>query len=69
MTQFQPGDRFLVRWGSGKVPGTVLSLFPGNFFARLVIEIPSDEDEPSYQSLTLPVDLLEPIPRTDKRAG
>ena len=30
MTKFKPGDRILVPWGREKIPGTVLSLFPGD---------------------------------------
>ncbi|HST48134.1 hypothetical protein [Jatrophihabitans sp.] len=64
MTEFEPGDRILVPWGRDKIAGTVLSLFPGEFYARLEIEIPSDDEEPLYKLLTLPVDLLERVPRT-----
>lgn len=45
--------------GLGTVPGTVLSLFPGEYYARLCLELPSDEDRPTLKALTLPVDLLE----------
>jgi hypothetical protein len=69
MTKFKPGDRILVPWGREKIPGTVLSLFPGDFYARLEIEIPSEDEEPLYQLLTLPVDLFERVPRPRRRAG
>ena len=59
MSKFKPGDRIVVEWGMGTVPGTVLSLFPGEYYARLELELPSDEQEPEYRLLTLPVDLLE----------
>jgi len=62
MTKFKPGDRILVPWGRDKVPGTVLSLFPGEHLARLELEIPSEDEEPLYQLLTLRVDLLERVP-------
>lgn len=58
MTKFKPGDRISVPWGPGTVAGTVLSLFPGEQYARLVLELPGDEDLPKLKTLTLPVDLL-----------
>ena len=60
MTHFKPGDRSLVPWGPDKVAGTVLSLFggPGEQYARLELEFPSDVEESEYKLLTLPVDLL-----------
>jgi hypothetical protein len=64
MTKFKPGDRIVVPWSPGTVAGTVLSLFPGEEYARLVLEFPSDDDRPRLQTLTLPVDLLERAPRS-----
>jgi hypothetical protein len=59
MSKFKPGDRIVVPWGPETVAGTVLSLFPGEYYARLVLEFPSDDDLPRLKTLTLPVDLLE----------
>jgi hypothetical protein len=61
MTSFKPGDRVMIPWGLNAVSGTVLSLFgtPGEQFARIEIELPSDEDLPALEAVTLPVDLLE----------
>jgi primosomal protein N' len=69
MTSFKPGDRILVPWGPDKVAGTVLSLFgsPGEQYARLEIEFPSDVEETEYKLLTLSVKLIERVPRTSGR--
>jgi primosomal protein N' len=67
MTKFKPGDRILVPWGRDKVPGTVLSLFPGEHYARLELEFLSDVEETEYKLLTLRVDLLKRAPRTGGR--
>ncbi len=67
MTKFKPGDRILVPWGHDKVAGTVLSLFPGEHFARLELEFPSDVEETEYKLLTLRVDLLERVPGARRR--
>ena len=68
MTKFKPGDRVAVPWGPDTIPGRVLSLFPGEHLARLVLEFPSDEDLPRLQTLTLPVDLLQRAPRSRSSA-
>jgi hypothetical protein len=61
MTSFKPGDRVMVAWGRDAVAATVLSLFgpPGEQFARLAVELPSEEDFPAIEAVTLPSDLLE----------
>jgi hypothetical protein len=61
MTSFKPGDRVMVAWGLDAVAGTVLSLFgtAGEQFARIELELPSDEEFPVLEAVTLPVDLLE----------
>jgi len=62
MTRFKPGDRVVVPWGPrATVAGTILSFFPGEKLARLVLEFPSDDDLPELKTLTLSVDLLEPV--------
>ncbi len=61
MASFKPGDRVIVSWGLDEVVGTVLSLFgpPGKQFARVEIELKSDESEgPVVEAVSLPVDLL-----------
>ena len=61
MSTLKPGDRVVVPWGLGDVSGTVLSLFGpvGKQFARVAVELPSDDDDLLLEAVLLPVDLLE----------
>lgn len=60
MSDFSSGDRVSVQWGFDAVEGTVLSLFgpPGKQFARVEIELGSDDETPVLEVVSLPVDLL-----------
>lgn len=60
MTSFKPGDRVIVPWGLDEVAGTILSLFgpPGKQFARIEVELRSDEGSTLLEAVSLPVDLL-----------
>lgn len=60
VSEFSSGDRVTVPWGHDEVEGTVLSLFgpPGKQFARVEIELASDDDPPLVEVVSLPVDLL-----------
>ncbi len=61
ISDFSSGDRVSVPWGFDQVEGTVLSLFgpPGKQFARVEIELSSDDNEtPVLEVVSLPVDLL-----------
>lgn len=62
MPTLKPGDRVVVPWGLGDVPGTVLSLFGPDEkqFARVEVELPNDDDELLLEAVLLPVDLLGP---------
>ena len=59
-SDFSSGDRVSVLWGLDEVDGTVLSLFgpPGKQFARVEIELNSDNEPPVVEVVSLPVDLL-----------
>jgi hypothetical protein len=60
-SDFNTGDRVSVQWGLDEVvEGTVLSLFgpPGKQFARVEIELTSDDEPPVVEVVSLPVDLL-----------
>lgn len=73
----KPGDRVLVPWGLGEVPGTVLSLLGpvGSQIARVEIELSGDDDRLTPEVLSLPVDVLKrpdttratPLPRSKTR--
>lgn len=62
MAVFKPGDKVIVPWGLEQVSGTILSLFgpAGKQFARVEVELPSEDDVPNVEALSLPVDLLQP---------
>ena len=63
-SDFTSGDRVSVQWGLDEdVEGTVLSLFgpPGKQFARVEIELTSDDEIPVVEVVSLPVDLLSHI--------
>jgi hypothetical protein len=59
-SDFNSGDRVSVPWGLDEVKGTVLSLFgpPGKQFARVEIELVGDDEPPTLEVVSLPVDLL-----------
>jgi hypothetical protein len=59
-SDFNSGDRVSVPWGLDEVEGTVLSLFgpPGKQFARVEIELVGDDEPPTLEVVSLPVDLL-----------
>jgi hypothetical protein len=62
-SDFSSGDRVSVLWGLEDVEGTVLSLFgpPGKQFARVEIELTGDNEAPTVEVVSLPVDLLSHI--------